>query len=224
MREFSDVLARKREGSLKIYLGYAAGVGKTCAMLREAHNLLEQGFDVVAAYVEPHDRPDTRTLLDGIETLPPLNVSQGGAAFPEMDVEALIRRAPQIALVDELAHTNAPGSQREKRYQDVLEILSHGINVIGTLNVQHLESVAERVQEATGVAVRERLPDAFLARADQVVTVDVSKEDLRERLRQGKIYKPEQAERALRNFFSYENLSFLRELCLREASGDQMRK
>ena len=224
MREFSDVLARKREGSLKIYLGYAAGVGKTCAMLQEAHNLLRQDFDVVAAYVEPHERPDTLALLEGIETLPPLRVSQGGAAFPEMDVEALIRRAPQIALVDELAHTNAPGSQREKRYQDVLEILSHGINVIGTLNVQHLESVAERVQEATGVAVRERLPDAFLARADQVVTVDVSKEDLRERLRQGKIYKPEQAERALRNFFSYENLSFLRELCLREASGDQMRK
>ena len=210
MREFSDVLARKREGSLKIYLGYAAGVGKTCAMLQEAHNLLRQGFDVVAAYVEPHERPDTLALLEGIETLPPLRVSQGGAAFPEMDAEALIRRAPQIALVDELAHTNAPGSQREKRYQDVLEILSHGINVIGTLNVQHLESVAERVQEATGVAVRERLPDAFLARADQVVTVDVSKEDLRERLRQGKIYKPEQAERALRNFFSYENRTVFR--------------
>ena len=115
MREFSDVLARKREGSLKIYLGYAAGVGKTCAMLQEAHNLLRQGFDVVAAYVEPHERPDTLALLEGIETLPPLRVSQGGAAFPEMDVEALIRRAPQIALVDELAHTNAPGSQREKR-------------------------------------------------------------------------------------------------------------
>ena len=224
MREFSDVLARKREGSLKIYLGYAAGVGKTCAMLREAHNLLEQGFDVVAAYVEPHDRPDTRTLLDGIKTLPPLRVSQGGAAFPEMDVEALIRRAPQIALVDELAHTNAPGSQREKRYQDVLEILSHGINVIGTLNVQHLESVAARVEEATGIAVRERIPDTVLRRADQVVNVDVTKEELRERLRQGKIYAPQQAERALSSFFTYENLSFLRELCLREASGDQVRK
>ena len=130
----------------------------------------------MAAYVERRTGgPDTGPA-GGWAIAPPLRVSQGGAAFLELDVEALIRRAPQIALVDELAHTNAPGSLREKRYQDVLEILSHGINVIGTLNVQHLESVAERVQEATGVAVRERLPDAFLARADQVVTVDVSKD------------------------------------------------
>ena len=138
--------------------------------------------------------------------------------------EDIFRRAAQVVLVDELAHTNADGSKNDKRYSDVLEVLAQGINVISTINVQHLESVAARVEEATGIAVRERIPDTVLRRADQVVNVDVTKEELRERLRQGKIYAPQQAERALSSFFTYENLSFLRELCLREASGDQVRK
>ena len=146
MQEFADVLERKRRGSLKIYLGYAAGVGKTYAMLQEARRLLHQGFDVVAGYVELHDRSDTLALLDGLERTPTRTWRSGGTEFAELDVDAVLQRVPQIALVDELAHTNAPGSPRPKRFQDVLLLLEHGINVISTLNVQHLESVAERVE------------------------------------------------------------------------------
>jgi two-component system sensor histidine kinase KdpD len=224
MDEFSELLARKRQGSLKIYLGYAAGVGKTYAMLQEAHRLRQEGFDVVIGYVEPHRRPETVALMDGLEIVPPRLCPVGETVWPELDVEAVLARRPQIVLVDELAHTNAQGSARDKRYKDVVAILEAGINVITTLNVQHLESVAERVESMVGIAVRERLPSSVLHRADQVVNVDVTKEELRERLRQGKIYSPQQAERALGSFFTYQNLSVLREMCLREASGDQVRK
>lgn len=224
MDDFFEILARKRQGSLKVYLGYAAGVGKTYAMLQEAHRLAREGLDVVIGYVEPHDRADTLALVEGLEQVAPRKVAIAGSDFTEMDVPGIIARRPQVVLVDELAHTNAAGSENGKRYQDVLKVLEAGINVITTLNVQHLESVAERVESVAGVRVQERLPDAILRRADQVVNVDLTKEDLRERLRQGRIYSPEQAERALGGFFSYRNLSFLRELCLREASGDQVRK
>lgn len=224
MEGFAELLARKRQGSLKVYLGYAAGVGKTYAMLQEGHRLRQAGFDVAIGYVEPHRRPETAALMDGLEVVPPRMCRVGDALFPEVDVPAVLARRPQVALVDELAHTNATGSPNPKRYRDVLEIMEAGINVITTLNVQHLETVAERVETVTGIPVRERLPDAVLHRADQVVNVDVTKEELRERLRLGKIYGPEQAERALMGFFTYQNLSLLRELCLREASGDQVRK
>lgn len=224
MEGFAELLARKRQGSLKVYLGYAAGVGKTYAMLQEGHRLRQAGFDVVIGYVEPHRRPETAALMEGLETVPPRLCRVGDALFPEVDVPAVLARRPQVALVDELAHTNAAGSPNPKRYRDVLDIMEAGINVITTLNVQHLEAVAERVETVTGIPVRERLPDAVLHRADQVVNVDVTKEELRERLRLGKIYGPEQAERALMGFFTYQNLSLLRELCLREASGDQVRK
>ncbi|GAB6112456.1 universal stress protein [Desulfomicrobium salsuginis] len=224
MDDFSELLARKRQGSLKIYFGYAAGVGKTFAMLQEAHRLRQAGFDVVIGYVEPHGRPETTALIESLELLPPRLCKEGEAVWTELDVQAVLARRPQIVLVDELAHTNASGSAREKRYQDVLEILEAGINVVTTLNVQHVESVAERIETMLGVPVRERLPNAVLNRADQVVNVDVTMEELRERLRQGKIYPPEQAERALTAFFTYQNLSLLREMCLREASGDQVRK
>ncbi|MBG3876493.1 kinase [Desulfovibrio oxamicus] len=224
MEGFAELLARKRQGSLKVYLGYAAGVGKTYAMLQEGHRLRQAGFDVAIGYVEPHRRPETAALMDGLEVVPPRMCRVGDALFPEVDVPAVLARRPQVALVDELAHTNAAGSPNPKRYRDVLEIMEAGINVITTLNVQHLESVAERVETVTDIPVRERLPDAVLHRADQVVNVDVTKEELRERLRLGKIYGPEQAERALMGFFTYQNLSLLRELCLREASGDQVRK
>ncbi len=224
MEGFAELLARKRQGSLKVYLGYAAGVGKTYAMLLEGHRLRQAGFDVAIGYVEPHRRPETAALMDGLEVVPPRLCRVGDAQFPEVDVPAVLARRPQVALVDELAHTNATGSPNPKRYRDVLDIMEAGINVITTLNVQHLESVAERVETVTGIPVRERLPDAVLHRADQVVNVDVTKEELRERLRLGKIYGPEQAERALVGFFTYQNLSLLRELCLREASGDQVRK
>ena len=169
-------------------------------------------------------RPQTTELLEGLERLPVREYPHNHITLREFDLEAALQRNPRLILVDELAHTNADGSKNDKRYSDVLEVLAQGINVISTINVQHLESVAARVEEATGIAVRERIPDTVLRRADQVVNVDVTKEELRERLRQGKIYAPQQAERALSSFFTYENLSFLRELCLREASGDQVRK
>lgn len=236
MDGFAQVLERKRQGSLKVYLGYAAGVGKTCAMLLEAHRLREDGFDVVIGYVEPHERPATLALMEGLEQIPTREYRRGDSVHHEMDVGAVLQRRPQIVLVDELAHTNAlpeapplgteseGEAPTEKRYMDVLTVLEQGINVITTLNVQHLESVAARVEEATGISVRERLPDSLLHRADQVVNVDVAKEELRERLRQGRIYAPAQAEKALGSFFTFQNLSFLREICLREASGEQGRK
>lgn len=224
MDGFAEILERKRKGSLKIYLGYAAGVGKTYSMLQEAHRLLQDGYDVVSGYVELHERPATLGLLTGLEQLPPRLCTIASATFKELDVSAVIARKPQVVLVDELAHTNAAGCSNAKRYEDVLEILDHGINVISTLNVQHLESVAARVEKITGVPVRERLPDVVLHRADQIVNVDVTKEELRERLRMGRVYVKAQIEPALAGFFSYKNLSFLRELCLREVSGDQSRR
>ena len=158
MDGFAELIERKRQGSLKVYLGYAAGVGKTYAMLQEGLRLKQQHVDVVIGYLEPHDRPETMALAEHLETVPPREWRVGDAVFHEMDVEAILARKPQVVLVDELAHTNADGSKNDKRYSDVLEVLAQGINVISTINVQHLESVAARVEEATGIAVRERIP------------------------------------------------------------------
>ncbi|MDR3607121.1 MAG: kinase [Oligoflexia bacterium] len=224
LSQFDEVLERRKKGSLKIYLGYAAGVGKTYSMLQEAQRLKSQGFDVVIGYIEPHDRVDTSRQIGDLEVVPKRYYTLGDRSYEEMDVAAVIKRQPQIALVDELAHTNAPGSKNEKRYQDILELLDHEISVISTMNVQHLEAVADKVTEVTGAEVRERVPDYILQRADQIVTVDVSIEELRERLRTGKIYKVDQAERALARFFTQPNLSMLRETALREAAGDQSRR
>jgi two-component system sensor histidine kinase KdpD len=221
---FEKLLEKKTKGSLKIYLGYAAGVGKTYAMLQEGHRLREQGYDVVVGYVEPHNRPDTIKLLEGLEMVEPLQLSVSGIPVREMDIEGIMRRSPQIVLVDEMAHTNADGVKHEKRYLDVLEILEHGINVITTLNVQHFETIADKVDIALRVPVGERIPDYILQRADQVVNVDVTIEELRERLRSGKIYDLSKAERALVNFFTHENLSLLRKLTLQECADDQLRK
>ena len=221
---FEEIIAKKNQGSLKIYLGYAAGVGKTYEMLQEGHRLKKRGMDVVIGYVEPHARPETTALVEDLDQVPRRMHLIGGREFPEMDVPAILKRSPQLVLVDELAHANVTGAKNEKRYQDVIQILEAGINVISTLNVQHLESVAERVTEATQAPVQERLPDWVLRRADQIVIVDVSMEELRERLRSGKIYEKAKAELALQKFFTYENLSFLREVTLREVAGDQIRK
>lgn len=221
---FEELIERKNKGSLKVYLGYAAGVGKTYEMLQEGHRLRKRGLDVVIGYVEPHARPETTALVQEIEQVPRKTCTLGGRDFPELDVSAVLKREPQIVLIDEFAHTNAPGSKHEKRYEDVLEILESGISVITTLNVQHLESVAARVSEVTAAPVQERIPDNVLRRADEIVVVDVTMEELRERLRTGKIYEKPKAEQALLNFFTYENLSFLREICLREVAGDQVRK
>jgi two-component system, OmpR family, sensor histidine kinase KdpD len=224
MARFEELISRKTQGSLKVYLGYAAGVGKTYEMLQEGHRLKRQGMDVVVGYVEPHARPDTIALIEGLEQIPHKTYSIGGRDFPELNVPALLKRNPHIALIDELAHTNVTGAKNEKRYQDVLDILEQGVNVITTLNVQHLESVADKTQQVTGAPVQERIPDQVLRRADPVVIVDVAMEELRERLRSGKIYEAAKAEVALTKFFTYENLSFLRELALREVAGDQVRK
>lgn len=224
MTGFDELIQKKSKGSLKVYLGYAPGVGKTYEMLQEGHRLKGRGLDVVIGYVEAHHRSETLGLLEGLERLPVKIYTLDGQDLPELDVEALYRRNPGLVLIDELAHTNAAGAKNEKRYQDILDILDHGINVISTMNVQHLESVAGKVTLCTLAPVQERIPDQMLRRADQIVFVDVSMEDLRERLRVGKVYDKARAEQALMHFFTYENLSFLREICLREVAGDQFRK
>jgi two-component system sensor histidine kinase KdpD len=213
---FLTLIRQQQRGVLKVYLGFAAGVGKTYEMLQEAHRLKRQGVDVVVGVVETHGRAETAALLEGLEQVPRRRIEYHGVVLEEMDLDALLARHPKVALVDELAHTNAPGSRFAKRYQDVEELLRAGINVISTLNIQHLESLYDLVERATGVKVKERVPDYVLGLADQLVNVDVSAEDLRERLLAGKIYPTERANRALDNFFTQENLTQLRELALEE--------
>ena len=207
-------------GRYRILLGMAAGVGKTYRMLQEGRQAQEEGRDVVIGYLEPHDRPETAALAVGLETVPRLRAQHGELELDEMDPDAVIRRAPELALVDELAHTNAPGMRNEKRYQDIDEILDAGIDVISTVNVQHLESLNDAIAELTDVRVRETFPDSVLERADEVVLVDLTPEALRDRLRAGKVYPLERAEVALQNFFRVDKLSVLRELALREVAED----
>jgi len=207
-------------GHYRILLGMAAGVGKTYRMLQEGRQAALEGRDVVIGYLEPHERPDTAALAEGLEVVPRLRAPHGGLTLEEMDVDAVLRRAPELALVDELAHTNAPGARNEKRYQDIDEILDAGIDVISTVNIQHLESLNDSIAEFTVVRVRETFPDRILEEADDVVLVDLTPEALQERLRAGKVYPKERAEAALLNFFRTENLSALRELALREVADD----
>jgi two-component system, OmpR family, sensor histidine kinase KdpD len=204
-------------GKVTVYLGAAAGAGKTYAMLDRAHQLVAEGVDVVVGFVETHGRKETAALLDGLEIIPPKIVSVNGITYREFDRDALIARKPQVALIDELAHTNAPGSIAPKRFYDVLAVLRAGIDVITTLNVQHLEALGDTIFRLTGTVVRETLPDGILSLADEVILIDVTPETLRQRLREGKIYPPERCETALANFFRTENLFALRELALREA-------
>ncbi|MGZ6206494.1 MAG: PTS sugar transporter subunit IIA, partial [Syntrophales bacterium] len=216
---FLRMIRRSQRGHLKIYLGYAAGVGKTYRMLQEAHQLKAEGIDVVVGLVETHGRVDVAKLLEGLEIIPRRRQEYRGIIVEEMEVDAILARRPQIVLVDELAHTNVPGSRNAKRYQDVQDILAQGIHVISTLNIQHLESLYDVVEKASGVRVHERLPDAILAEADQIVNVDLTTEDLSERLKEGKIYPLERIETALTNFFRKSNLEQLRELTLRELAS-----
>ena len=222
-----SLLARQEQASrarLRIYIGAAPGVGKTYQMLEDAHQLKKQGLDLVIGFIEPHGRADTEALIGSLEQVPLRRIEYRGVSLQEMDVEAVIARKPQIAVVDELAHTNAPGSKNRKRYEDVLEILDSGISVISAVNVQHIESLNDAIARITGVRVREAIPDYFLRRADEVVNVDVSVDTLRTRLRQGKIYNVEKIEQALANFFRKGNLSALRELALRQVAEDQAAK
>ncbi len=208
----------RSRGRLKIFLGAAAGVGKTYTMLEEAQALRRQGMDVVSGYVELHGRKETEALLDGLEQIPLKKVAYQGVELGEMDTEAIIRRCPTLALVDELAHTNTPGSLHTKRYEDIEDILAAGINVYSTVNVQHLESLNDQVFQLTGTRVRETFPDRIISLADEVVLIDLPPEELRERLRRGKVYAPAKVEQALTNFFRIGNLVALRELALRETA------
>ena len=207
-------------GHYRILVGMAAGVGKTYRMLLEGRQAKDEGRDVVIGYLEPHDRQETTALADGLDVVPRLRTAHGGLELEEMDVEAVVGRMPQLALIDELAHTNASGMRHEKRYQDIDDVLDAGIDVISTVNVQHLESLNDAIFELTGVRVRETFPDRVLDEADEVVLVDLSPEELRDRLRAGKVYSPPRAEVALENFFRKDNLAALRELVLREVAED----
>jgi len=216
--DFLELVERGKRGRLKLYIGFAAGVGKTYRMLEEAHALHRRGVDVVLGFVETHGRAETAALIEGLPQVPRRAFEYRGVTVEEMDLDAVLARKPQVAIVDELAHTNVPLCRNKKRYQDVLELLGAGINVIGAFNVQHLESLNDLVERATGVNVRETIPDSFLKSADQVVNLDLAVEDLHERLRAGKIYAPEKVTDALERFFQKENLSTLRELALREVA------
>ena len=206
---------KEKKGKLCIFLGYAAGVGKTCAMLDAAHELLKEGVDLVSGYIEPHARPETSKREEGLEKVPPLLVPYKGIDLRELDLDAVLRRKPQLVLVDELAHTNAAGMRHRKRYEDIEEILDAGIDVYTTVNIQHLESLNDIVGSITGIHVRERVPDKIFDSADQVKLVDIEPDILIERLKEGKIYKAVQAERALQNFFAKDKLIALREIALR---------
>jgi two-component system sensor histidine kinase KdpD len=216
---FLRLIRRAQRGRLKIYLGYGAGVGKTWQMLQEGHRLQKEGIDVVAGLVETHGREETAQLIEGLEIVARRQVQYRGITLEEMDLDAVLARRPDVALVDELAHTNVPGSKNSKRYEDVQDLLSAGIHVISTLNVQHLESLYDTVEAQIGVRVYERVPDAVLAEADEIVNVDLAPEDLQQRLREGKIYPHERVSTALENFFKRANLNQLRELTLRELAA-----
>ena len=216
--DFLELLDRAKRGRLKVFIGSAAGVGKTYQMLEEAHTLKRRGVDVVLAFVETHGREETAALIDGLEVIPRKRIQYKGVTVEEMDLDAVLARRPQVAIVDELAHTNAPFCKNKKRYQDVLDLLEAGINIICAFNVQHLESLNDLVKQATRVVVRELVPDSILRRADQVVDIDLAVEDLIDRLRAGKIYAPDKIPRALENFFQPEKLAVLREIALREVA------
>jgi len=215
---FLDLVVQPLKGRLKIYIGAAAGVGKTYKMLEEAHQLRAKGVDVVVGLVETHGRAETVAKIGDLEVVPRRSIEYRGTAQNEMDIDAIIARKPEVAIVDELAHTNVPGSSHEKRYQDIEELMSHGISVITAINIQHIETLNPLMRRITGVEVREVVPDSFIAKADQIVNIDVTVEQLRERLREGKIYPAAQVEQALKNFFKPSNLTSLRELTLREVA------
>jgi two-component system sensor histidine kinase KdpD len=222
-----SLLARAKEegrARLRVYIGAAPGVGKTFKMLEDAHELKRQGLDVVIGFIEPHGRVDTLAKIGDLEQVPLRAIEYRGVTLWETDLAAIRARRPQVAVIDELAHTNAPGSAHEKRYEDVLELLDAGINVITAVNIQHIESLNDAIASTTGVRVRETIPDWVLKRADEVVNVDVSVETLRTRLRQGKIYDAAKIEQALTNFFRKGNLTALRELALRQLASDQAGK
>ena len=209
-----------RPGRLKVFLSYAAGAGKTYRMLEEAHELKKKGVDIVVGYFEPHGRKDTIEKIEGLEVIPRRKMEYRGASFEEMDTEAILKRAPKVCAVDEFPHTNVPGSERAKRWEDVVVLLDAGIDVLTTMNLQHLESLNDQILQISGIRVRETVPDWVLKQADEVVMVDVTPEALINRLRRGVVYETEKANRALENFFKEQTLVALRELALRQAAHE----
>jgi two-component system, OmpR family, sensor histidine kinase KdpD len=224
VQHFLDLIKKSRRGKFKIYIGMSAGVGKSYRMLQEAHSLLKSGVDIKIGYIETHGRKETEELLSGIPTIERKKIFYKGKELEEMDVQAIINIRPEIVLVDELAHTNVEGSKNEKRWQDVIELLEAGINVISALNIQHIESLNNEVQQITGIEIKERVPDRVLQLADEVVNIDLTADELIARLREGKIYHADKIEVALRNFFQAEKILQLRELALKEVASQVERK
>jgi two-component system, OmpR family, sensor histidine kinase KdpD len=224
VQHFLDLIKKSRKGKFKIYIGMSAGVGKTYRMLQEAHALLRNGVDVKVGYIETHNRKETHDLLDGLPVIPRRKLFYKGKELDELDVQAVIALRPEVVIIDELAHTNIEGSKNEKRWQDVVEIIESGINVISAVNIQHIESLNEEVKEITGVEVAERVPDSVLRMADEVVNIDLTSDELITRLKEGKIYAPEKIQIALNNFFKGEQILQLRELALKEVASQVERK
>lgn len=222
--DFLNLIKKSRRGKFKIYIGMSAGVGKTYRMLQEAHALLENGIDVKIGYIETHFRKETHALLDGLPIIPRRKLFYRGKELEELDVQAVLNLRPEVVIVDELAHTNIEGSKNEKRWQDVVEILDAGINVISAVNIQHIESLNEEVKEITNIEVKERVPDSVLSQADEVVNIDLTAEELINRLKAGKIYDQTKINAALNNFFKSESILQLRELALKEVASQVTRK
>lgn len=224
VEHFLDLIRKSRRGKFKVYIGMSAGVGKTYRMLQEAHSLLKNGIDIKIGYIEPHTRPETIALVEGLPIIPRRKLFYKGKELEEMDVAAILNLHPEVVIVDELAHSNIEGSKNEKRWQDVMDILNAGINVISAVNIQHLEGLNEEIQKITGIDVKERIPDKVLGFADEVVNIDLTSDELIARLKEGKIYQAEKIEAALKNFFKPEHILQLRELALKEVASQVERK
>lgn len=223
-QHFLDLIQKSRRGKFKVYIGMSAGVGKTFRMLQEAHSLMKNGIDIKIGFIETHNRKETHDLLEGLPIIPRRKLFYKGKELEEMDVQAIISLRPEVVIVDELAHTNIEGSKNEKRWQDVMEIIEAGINVISAVNIQHIESLNEEIKYITGIEVKERIPDSVLAQADEVVNIDLTADELISRLKEGKIYKADKIEMALKNFFKSEHILQLRELSLKEVASQVERK
>lgn len=224
VKHFLDLIQQSRKGKFKVYVGMSAGVGKTFRMLQEAHTLMRNGIDVKIGYIETHNRKETHALLEGLPVIPRRKLFYKGKELEELDIQAVISLRPEIVIIDELAHTNIEGSKNDKRWQDVMEILDAGINVISAVNIQHIESLNEEIKDITGVEVRERIPDSVLTAADEVVNIDLTADELITRLKEGKIYAPDKVPGALANFFTPNNILQLRELALKEVASQVVRK
>lgn len=224
VQHFLNLIEKSRKGKFKIYIGMSAGVGKTYRMLQESHALLKKGINVKIGFIETHKRKETHELLAGLPIIPRRKLFYKGKELEEMDVQAIINLHPEVVIIDELAHTNIEGSKNGKRWEDVLEILSAGINVISAVNIQHIESLNEEIKKITGVEVKERIPDHVLTQADEVVNIDLTADELIARLKEGKIYDPAKIETALNNFFQNDHILQLRELALKEVASQVERK